>query len=420
MKYKKIDNEKYDLYYFKTDKYKTINITTILINEVNEKNITLDNFLSSYILGTSKKYDNEILMNKKYMDLYNPSFTVYDIYRDKHFKVYDVNFINEKYTEKDSNKKIINFYYDLMFNINEKNNKLDKRETDLVKEQMKMEYRLDEEDPSEKAYYNSIKLISDDLPIKINPKGNKKDLRKINIKESYNYYKNQIRTGKIIVFVTGDIDDNIIKIIDNNLKNNVYKNDYEIKTTYEVSNVKQTKEKIDKTRFNESILYLIYKIPNITLREREIVLPLFNNILGGSSSRLFNNIREKNSLAYFAYSNYIKHFGILYMYAGISSKNYEKTVDLMKETLNDLRNGNITEKEIKDSKEVINSSLLKNEDSIYSIVSDMITTVLFNKIDKETFKKEIKNVNKKELIDLSNKLELDVIYLLRGEVHENN
>ena len=108
------------------------------------------------------------------------------------------------------------------------------------------------------------------------------------------------------------------------------------------------------------------------------------------------------------------------MYAGISSKNYEKTVDLMKETLNDLRNGNITEKEIKDSKEVINSSLLKNEDSIYSIVSDMITTVLFNKIDKETFKKEIKNVNKKELIDLSNKLELDVIYLLRGEVHENN
>ena len=184
MKYKKIDNEKYDLYYFKTDKYKTINITTILINEVNEKNITLDNFLSSYILGTSKKYDNEILMNKKYMDLYNPSFTVYDIYRDKHFKVYDVNFINEKYTEKDSNKKIINFYYDLMFNINEKNNKLDKRETDLVKEQMKMEYRLDEEDPSEKAYYNSIKLISDDLPIKINPKGNKKDLRKINIKES--------------------------------------------------------------------------------------------------------------------------------------------------------------------------------------------------------------------------------------------
>ena len=44
----------------------------------------------------------------------------------------------------------------------------------------------------------------------------------------------------------------------------------------------------------------------------------------------------------------------------------------------------------------------------------MITRVLFNKISIDTYKKELKEITKKELINLSNKLELDVIYLLKG------
>ena len=420
MKYKKITKDNYDLYYYKTNKYKTVNITTLFINNIDKKNITLDNFLSYYISSTSKKYNDELLMNKKYMDLYNPTYSIYDIYRDLHYKFFDITFIDEKYLENGNNKKTVDFYYETIFNINEINNKLDKTQTKLLKEQMRTEYTIDEEDPAEKAYYNSVSLISDDLPIKINPKGSKKDIKKINSKEAYTYYKNEIKNSKVIVFLTGNIDDKLIETIDKNLKSRINKNDYDIKTNYDVTKVKEVTNKIDDSKYNQSILYLIYKIPEITMREREIVLPLFNNILGGSSSRLFNNIREKNSLAYYAYSNYVKHFGVLYMYAGINSKNYEKTVKLMKETLDDLRNGDISEKEIKDSKQLILSSLSKNEDNIYSIVNDMVTRVLFNKIDKDTYKKEIVTVTKKELIDLSNKLELDVIYLLKGVNHENN
>lgn len=420
MKYKKIEHANYDLYYYKTNKYKTINITTLLISDLDEKKITLDNFLSSYIVNTSKKYNDEILMNKKYIDLYNPSFSVYDIYRDYHYKFYDISFLDELYLEKGNNKKVIDFYYDSIFNINEKNNELDKVQAKLIKEQMKTNYALDEEDPSEKAYLNSIKLVSDDLPIKINPKGNKKDLYKISVKESYSYYKNMIKKSKVLVFVTGNIDDNLLKNIDNCLKNNIYKNEYEIKVTYEISKVEKVKEKIDKTKFNQSILYLIYKIPNITKKEREVVLPLFNNILGGSSSRLFNNVREKNSLAYYAYSNFFKNYGLLYMYAGINYKNYDKAKKIMIDTLEDLKKGNITKEEITNSKEAILSALLKNDDNIYSVVNDMITSVLFNKIDLETYKKELKSISKEELIKLSNKLELDVIYLLKGGSNENN
>ena len=420
MKYKRIEKDNYDLYYYKTNKFKTINITTLIINKMDEKNITLDNLLSSYLLVTNKKYNNEISMNKKYMDLYDPNFSIYDIYRDLHYKFFDMTFLDEKYLEKDNNKKVIDFYYDSIFSLNETNNKLDKTQTKLIKGQMKTNYLLDEEDPMEKAYYNSFKLISDDLPIKINPKGNIKDLKRINTKDSYKYYKDQIKNGRVVVFLTGNIDDKLISFIDDKLKNKIHKNNYDIKTIYDVTNVNKVTKEVEETSFNESILYLIYKIPNITKREREIVLPLFNNILGGSSSKLFNNVREKNSLAYYAYSNFIKHFGIIYMYAGINFKNYKKALELMKDTLDDMKKGNISLNEIKDSKEAITSSLIKNEDNIYSIVNDMITSILFDKVYKDTLRKEIVTVTKKELIDLSKKLELDVEYLLKGVNHENN
>ena len=88
--------------------------------------------------------------------------------------------------------------------------------------------------------------------------------------------------------------------------------------------------------------------------------------------------------------------------------------ELDRETLNDIKKGNINKEEIDNSKEYILSSLYKNEDNIYSIVNDMITNVLFNKIDRETYKEEIKKIKKQDLITLANKLELDVVYLLRG------
>ena len=38
MRYKKIIKDNYELYYYKTDKYKTINITTLFINSIDKKN----------------------------------------------------------------------------------------------------------------------------------------------------------------------------------------------------------------------------------------------------------------------------------------------------------------------------------------------------------------------------------------------
>ena len=145
-----------------------------------------------------------------------------------------------------------------------------------------------------------------------------------------------------------------------------------------------------------------------------MVLPIFNYILGGSSSKLFNNVREKNSLAYYVYSDFYDIENILYLTAGIQKSNFEKTVELMKEQVEEMKNGNITEMEINNSKEFFVSKLLAVDDSFYMKISNLVGHTAYDRILYDEKEKEFLSVTKDEIITLANKLDLDFVYLFGG------
>ena len=52
---------------------------------------------------------------------------------------------------------------------------------------------------------------------------------------------------------------------------------------------------------------------------------MYNSILGGTAnSKLFQNVREKESLAYVASSSYLRYKSNIFINCGIEIKNYEK------------------------------------------------------------------------------------------------
>lgn len=61
-------------------------------------------------------------------------------------------------------------------------------------------------------------------------------------------------------------------------------------------------------------------------------LHLFNGIFGGfSHSKLFINVREKASLAYYAVSRLESFKGLMMVMSGIEVGNYQQAVDIIKE-----------------------------------------------------------------------------------------
>ena len=414
MKYKEIKCNNYNIYLIKTSKFKTINISTVIINDYTKEEITKNKLISEFLINSNNDAKNEVLMSKKYMDLYEPSLFINDYYSDKHDMICSTTFLNEKYTEKGMNKKTIDFYYNIIFNPNLDNDMFESNNFNINKNKLLSWYKMDEEDSSSMAYFSSLSNISDDIPIKIDTRGSLEDLLKIDREKLKKYYFNKLNNSMFNVFVVGDYDDELIDSIKSNLDNKVNDIKYDLNNIFDVTNVKEVNTVIEEKNFNQSIIYLIYKIIGMTKRERYYVLPVLNNILGGSSAKLFNNVREKNSLAYYAYSSISMSNNILYMYAGISKENYDKCSSLMKEQLKEIVDGNITDQELNNSKNSLNSGILSQYDNIGYINNNLKSVVLFNMPSMEELEEGYKTVTKEEIINLSKKIELDVEYLLKG------
>lgn len=414
MKYKKIDLNDYEIYYLNTNKFKTIDILTFFISDYDKSDITKDNVITEFLINTNNRFKDEVSMSKNNMELYEPRISINDVFTTKHAKMIDMRFLNEKYTEEGMNKKTIDFYYSLIFDPNIDKGGFDKTNFDITVDKIKSRIKMDKEMPRVIAFNNFIKNIKEDVPLKVDSSPKLKDL-KFNRKELYDYYKNEIDKSKVVVFVTGEINDDLINVIKSNLDKKVKKNDYEIQKYFDLDKVIKAREIVKKTDFNQSIIYILYKIYNMTRRERNVILPVLNEILGGSSSKLFNNVREKNSLAYYVYSSFAPTSSMLYLSAGIEKSNYKKAVKLMKEQVNELVNGNITDEELNNALETLSSSLIEKEDSIVSLTHDISTVVIYDRMTSEELLKENKTVTKEEIINLAKKLDLDFVFLLEGD-----
>lgn len=142
---------------------------------------------------------------------------------------------------------------------------------------------------------------------------------------------------------------------------------------------------------------------------------LYNGILGGyPHSKLFINVREKESLAYYASSRLDGHKGICTIQSGIEIGNYDKAVAIIKEQLESLRQGNISELEIDQTKAMIANHLRELQDSAYEMIAYDFNSVLSgNDRSAKQLLEQVQAVTTDDIVRVANKVQLDMIYFLR-------
>ncbi len=102
-------------------------------------------------------------------------------------------------------------------------------------------------------------------------------------------------------------------------------------------------------------------------RDRYAVM-LLNEIFGGSpASKLFKNVREKQSLCYSCSSLYNYNKGAIFVQSGISNENKDRVVGEILAQFDDIKNGDISDYELNCAKRSIVNSIKQSSDSPYSI-----------------------------------------------------
>ena len=150
--------------------------------------------------------------------------------------------------------------------------------------------------------------------------------------------------------------------------------------------------------------------------EIQYVLNFYSFILGGSGdSLLFKTVREENSLCYHISSSYNVISNLVTIRAGIDAKNKDKTIKLINECMNKMKNGDFSDSDIEKARMIYKNSCIEMLDSEASIMNNYIsheylnTDLLLDRI------KKIDEVDKNMVIDIANKVKLNTIYMLEGE-----
>ena len=140
-------------------------------------------------------------------------------------------------------------------------------------------------------------------------------------------------------------------------------------------------------------------------------------ILGGTAnSKLFCNVREKQSLCYYCASQYDKNKGIMMIDSGVEGENVEKLEAGVLKEIDDMKNGVISDFEIEATKMALVNFFQSSNDTVSGIESWYASQLIgdgFKSI--EEMSGIIQSVTKEQVVAAANKLALDTVYLLKNK-----
>ena len=145
-------------------------------------------------------------------------------------------------------------------------------------------------------------------------------------------------------------------------------------------------------------------------------------ILGGGSleTKLYNRLRNENSLCYSCSSMYQKFDNLLILHTAVSPENEGVAIKLMKKALFDMIEGNITEEEIENAKKLITTTLTMSEDVPGRIVDNYLYKNLYGLDELEIRIKNYNSITKKEIVNFAKKVRLNTILCVRDGENEKN
>ncbi len=410
-----------NLHMIKTDKFKTNLTAVFLTTELKRENVTKNALISSILRRGSQSMNSQEEISKQMEEMYGASFDCgLDKIGDNQILKFYIEVINDNFLpQKNENilQNSIEKILDIIFNPYIEN---DSFKQEYVEQEKNNIRKIIEGKIDNKARYAMDRCIEEmykNQPYGLYKYGYTEDLEQINGKNLYEYYKEFIQECKIDIFVSGIINEKTEKFIEDNenIKKLQERNPKYIIPKVEVKE-KSSQEKVitDSMEVAQGklIMGLDVSLENPDLR---YVTLIYNGLLGGSAtSKLFQNVREKANLAYVASSSYIRYKGNILINCGIDIENYEKALDLIKQQIEEMKQGQFSEEEIQNIKQGIIDTIKTIKDEQDTQISYYFSQELSQEdVSIDEYIDRIQQVTKDDIIKVANEVTINTIYFLK-------
>ena len=416
-------NRGYNLHTINVDNFRSCHFSLVFRTKFDKKKAVAFTLLSDILTDSSKKYPSP-----KYVYRHIFSNYILDFYGSfsrvgKVMQTYIVcDYVDPKYIKDDNYlDNTYKFIFDMISNPLIKDGVFDEKVFSTVKNRLLTELSSLNENNSFLSIHKALKIFSDDGPASFHLFDMIDFVKNMEVKDLYEYYLELINESSIDIFITSSSSqNNVEKVLKKYcpFKNNKYTKYNEL-----IYGDKRfiPKKVVDKSSFKQSTIVMIYNIDNMSMHEREFVIPFYTSILcsGGLSSKLYKSLREENGLCYNVTANCYDRSNILVIKSTIKVGFENKAIRLIKKAVSDMKN-KISNEEYMGAYYEYQRSLKGMIDSIGAINRIYMNTFYAGFSSYEEKKVRFKKVNVDEINSLASKIKLNTIYVLKGDKNERN
>lgn len=403
-----------------TSKFKTNAMVLKLKAPLTEKEVTKRALLPYVLQSATAQSPSAKELRRRLNDLYGASLSVNLSKKgESHIISMRMEVANEKYLSDAEPllEKALRFLAEVLLRPKLENGFLD--EGIISKEKRTLKQRI-EAVRDDKMRYASTRLIEEmckNEPYHLQPLGKEEEIDAITTEALTTYYRETLAASEIDLYVVGDIHEaEVLSLVEDAFTLPTQASAL-MPATGSGAAIDEEKVVTENEDIEQGKLNLGYRTYTTYSDDNYYALQVFNGIFGGfPHSKLFINVREKASLAYYTASKIESHKGLLLVFSGIESSDYDQAISIIKEQMENMRRGDFNDEEFDQTKAMLKNQLLETFDNAKGIIEFFYNGVAAGyQRSSQDWLDGIEAVSKQDVIAIANKVALDTTYFLKGK-----
>jgi len=266
------------------------------------------------------------------------------------------------------------------------------------------------------AQKQMLELMCADEAYSLSVLGEEEDISALTPEQLYASWQDLLKTAFVQLQVVGDLEVEPITALFREYFDKVEDRHVVRGETVVIPFAKTVKRGEEEQDIAQSKLVMGFRCGMHEPFENYAAMRTFTDLFGGGTySRLFMNVREKQSLCYYCAARLTAAKGILTVQSGVETENAERAEKEILKQLDEMKAGGVTAEDLEKSKRSMEDFFLSVFDT-----PEELDGWLFSQVTDDEFQTpedlvaDLKEVTVEQVIEMANNISLDTVFLLKG------
>ena len=403
---------------YHTDRFKTgilsVNLVVPLAGNVAEKSL-----LPSLLCASCAEYPDLLSLNRKLAELYGAELTPSASKHGENLVLrITMTMIGDRFALDGESISVecARLLCKALFEPNVENGAF--RPDEVAREKRIRLDRIEALKSSKRAYAQKqmLELMCADEAYSLSVLGEEEDIPALTPEQLYASWQDLLKTAFVQLQVVGDLEVEPITALFREYFDKVEDRNVVRGETVIIPFAETVKRGEEEQDISQSKLVMGFRCGMHEPFENYAAMRTFTDLFGGGTySRLFMNVREKQSLCYYCAARLTAAKGILTVQSGVETANAERAEKEILKQLDEMKAGGVTAEDLEKSKRSMEDFFLSVFDT-----PEELDGWLFSQVTDDEFQTpqdlvaDLKEVTVDQVIEMANNISLDTVFLLKG------